>query len=355
MSTGVYRQGRRGFIKAIGGLGLALACRPAWVAAQPHGLIRKPIPSSGEQLPVIGMGTSRTFDVGDDAQARAALLPVLRAFFDQGGALIDSSPMYGSSEHLLGDMPQVTEGVDLQCPECMVSLLAEGETCPKCAAPIYAFEVPLKGMVYGCLSEDCGWSRWEHVDSAWDDQFVEVFEHVLALFAVHAAIGRHIRDAGFFVQVVADNLGHKGIHDLVIRHAGAGCIGDGHVALAPGPHQSGDAQQGFRVEGLGIQEQVVHPPVDRVGADRVGLPHRIVGRADPGDPHPSALVVGDVLDEGDERLRGQRAAFRQRPDQPAPAGVLGGAGGVRADLVVSVLEATEEGVGRDVSIDPELT
>ena len=112
MSTGVYRQGRRGFIKAIGGLGLALACRPAWVAAQPHGLIRKPIPSSGEQLPVIGMGTSRTFDVGDDAQARAALLPVLRAFFDQGGALIDSSPMYGSSEQVTGDLLRQIDNKD---------------------------------------------------------------------------------------------------------------------------------------------------------------------------------------------------------------------------------------------------
>jgi len=104
MSNRVYRQGRRGFIKGLGGLGLALTCRPAWVVAKPQELIRKPIPSSGEQLPVIGMGTSRTFDVGDDAQARAALLPVLQAFFDQGGALIDSSPMYGSSEQVTGDL-----------------------------------------------------------------------------------------------------------------------------------------------------------------------------------------------------------------------------------------------------------
>jgi aryl-alcohol dehydrogenase-like predicted oxidoreductase len=113
MSTGVYRQGRRGFIKAIGGLGLALACCPGWLAAQPHGLIRKPIPSSGEQLPVIGMGTSRTFDVGDDAQARAALLPVLQAFFDQGGALIDSSPMYGSSEQVTGDLLRQIDNKDV--------------------------------------------------------------------------------------------------------------------------------------------------------------------------------------------------------------------------------------------------
>ena len=112
MSKRVYRQGRRSFIKAIGALGMTLACRPAWVAAQPQGLIRKAIPSSGEQLPVIGMGTSRTFDVGDDAQARAALLPVLQAFFDQGGALIDSSPMYGSSEQVTGDLLRQIDNKD---------------------------------------------------------------------------------------------------------------------------------------------------------------------------------------------------------------------------------------------------
>jgi diketogulonate reductase-like aldo/keto reductase len=65
--------------------------------------IKKPIPVSGEELPVIGMGSSRTFDV-DDEQARLALLPVLQAFFDEGGALIDSSPMYGHAEEVLGDL-----------------------------------------------------------------------------------------------------------------------------------------------------------------------------------------------------------------------------------------------------------
>jgi diketogulonate reductase-like aldo/keto reductase len=65
--------------------------------------IRKPIPVSGEALPVIGMGSSRTFDV-DDEQARLALLPVLQAFFDEGGALIDTSPMYGHAEEALGDL-----------------------------------------------------------------------------------------------------------------------------------------------------------------------------------------------------------------------------------------------------------
>lgn len=104
MSERCGRMGRRGFLKGCCGLALALGGWPRWLAAGARQPLTKPIPASGEQLAVIGMGTSRTFDVGDDPQARAALLPVLRAFFDNGGALIDSSPMYGSSEQVTGDL-----------------------------------------------------------------------------------------------------------------------------------------------------------------------------------------------------------------------------------------------------------
>ncbi len=53
-------------------------------------------------LPPIGMGTWLTFDVGDDPAARAGRVDVLRAFFEEGGKMVDSSPMYGSSEAVLG-------------------------------------------------------------------------------------------------------------------------------------------------------------------------------------------------------------------------------------------------------------
>jgi len=88
--------------------------------------------------------------------------------------LIHLNPMYGSSEHRLGDMPPLEEGVELLCPDCSTSLIAEGETCPKCGSPIYTFEVPLKGLVQGCLREGCGWHRWESVDSTWNDEYVEI-------------------------------------------------------------------------------------------------------------------------------------------------------------------------------------
>lgn len=62
------------------------------------------IPSSGEALPVVGLGTWQTFDVGVDAAARGPLKEVLQALFAAGGRLVDSSPMYGSSESVVGEL-----------------------------------------------------------------------------------------------------------------------------------------------------------------------------------------------------------------------------------------------------------
>jgi diketogulonate reductase-like aldo/keto reductase len=88
---------------ALAGLGIG----PVRAQGAPM-VIEKRIPKSGESLPVIGMGTWITFDAGDDAGARARLRPVLQAFFDGGGMLIDSSPMYASAEEVLGALlPQV--------------------------------------------------------------------------------------------------------------------------------------------------------------------------------------------------------------------------------------------------------
>src|SRR5258708_22501140 len=65
-------------------------------------LIPRPVPSTGEPLPVIGIGTWQTFDVGAGAAERAPLREVLKAFAAGGGRVVDSSPMYGSSESVAG-------------------------------------------------------------------------------------------------------------------------------------------------------------------------------------------------------------------------------------------------------------
>lgn len=64
--------------------------------------LTKPIPASGAQLPVIGMGSWLTFDCADDPHALRIRVEVLREFFARGGALIDSSPMYGTSQQAIG-------------------------------------------------------------------------------------------------------------------------------------------------------------------------------------------------------------------------------------------------------------
>src|SRR5690606_9983351 len=62
------------------------------------------IPSTGQQLPVIGMGSSGSFEVGADAAARNPLKEVLRRFFAAGATLIDTAPSYGSAEAVIGDL-----------------------------------------------------------------------------------------------------------------------------------------------------------------------------------------------------------------------------------------------------------
>ena len=66
------------------------------------GVTTRRIPSSGEELPVVGLGSWITFNVGNDHAARESSTEVVRAFFAAGGRLIDSSPMYGSSQPTIG-------------------------------------------------------------------------------------------------------------------------------------------------------------------------------------------------------------------------------------------------------------
>lgn len=96
---------RRRFMEVMA----ALSASPMVSRAQGSGPLTKAIPSSAERIPIIGMGTWQTFDVGRSADGRARLRPVLQEFFDRGGRLIDSSPMYGSSEPVLGALlPQIS-------------------------------------------------------------------------------------------------------------------------------------------------------------------------------------------------------------------------------------------------------
>jgi diketogulonate reductase-like aldo/keto reductase len=93
---------RRGLLGGLAATGAAAALGPSAALGQAHTIITRPIPSSGEAMPVIGLGSWITFNVGDDVVARDGCAEVMRAFFDGGGRMIDSSPMYGSSQKVIG-------------------------------------------------------------------------------------------------------------------------------------------------------------------------------------------------------------------------------------------------------------
>lgn len=92
---------RRTFI-ALASMASLAPWLPAWAKGD-QTKINKPIPSSGEDIPAIGMGTWITFNVGSGAQLRAARTKVLKTFFELGGGMIDSSPMYGSAQAVVGE------------------------------------------------------------------------------------------------------------------------------------------------------------------------------------------------------------------------------------------------------------
>jgi len=77
---------------------------PSFADAAAFTVPKRPIPRTGELLPVVGLGTYQSFDVGNGVGERESLKEVLRLFVQHGGALVDSSPMYGSSESVVGDL-----------------------------------------------------------------------------------------------------------------------------------------------------------------------------------------------------------------------------------------------------------
>lgn len=97
---------RRQFMGMAGMLTAGLVL-PSGVFASSEQIL-KTIPKTGEKLPAIGMGTSRTFDASGNTELLARLQQVTRTFFAMGGGMIDSSPMYGSAQEVIGQLlPEV--------------------------------------------------------------------------------------------------------------------------------------------------------------------------------------------------------------------------------------------------------
>lgn len=91
---------RRDILAAAG----ALALTPATGIAAQHRMRARPIPASGEQLPVIGLGTYDVFDVASTAETIATRKEIVDILVGEGGSVIDTSPMYNRSEEVIGDV-----------------------------------------------------------------------------------------------------------------------------------------------------------------------------------------------------------------------------------------------------------
>ncbi len=89
-------------LRLLGGVSVALSFGSA--SGQSPKIMTRKIPSSGEDLPAVGLGTWQVFDAGNSTAARAPLREVISEFVKAGGKLIDSSPMYGSAESVAGDL-----------------------------------------------------------------------------------------------------------------------------------------------------------------------------------------------------------------------------------------------------------
>jgi diketogulonate reductase-like aldo/keto reductase len=93
---------RRDCIYQLNGWALMALGKPRIPANE--AVMKRIIPSSGEKLPVVGLGTWQTFDVSESGAEREPLKEVLKTLIMKGGTVIDSSPMYGRSEEVVGDL-----------------------------------------------------------------------------------------------------------------------------------------------------------------------------------------------------------------------------------------------------------
>lgn len=108
MIQSIAGRSRRTVLRGIVGTGAWLAIgRPLAQQAGPNSqAIRRAIPSSGEKIPVIGLGTYQAFDVGASSPERTPLREALKTFVAGSGSLVDSSPMYGRAEGVVGDLAE---------------------------------------------------------------------------------------------------------------------------------------------------------------------------------------------------------------------------------------------------------
>src|SRR3989304_1633349 len=102
--SSIMNMRRRTGTKAGLGLGASLLLRPRDIFAQAQPLIQKKIPSTGESIPIIGLGTARRYEEIKTGAEKVPLRETIRRFRELGGKVIDTSPSYGTAEVVVGEL-----------------------------------------------------------------------------------------------------------------------------------------------------------------------------------------------------------------------------------------------------------
>ncbi len=98
----------------------------------------------------------------------------VKAISNGNEGFINLDPVYGKCRHQYGIELDVKRDIEIMCPQCSQSLIAEGKKCPKCGAPIYNFEVPSQGIFEGCTRKYCDWQKWDAVDVGGQREYIEI-------------------------------------------------------------------------------------------------------------------------------------------------------------------------------------
>jgi len=130
---------RRQLLRQATAAGLALALRPDGVPAQsPANLIHRRIPSTGEALPIVGLGSSATFSDVADSDDPAAIRDVLTALVSNGGRVFDTAPVYGASEYVAGNVAQQAGLYDRLFWATKINVRRQGSTLEAARAQVEA-------------------------------------------------------------------------------------------------------------------------------------------------------------------------------------------------------------------------
>ncbi|HET9298146.1 MAG TPA: aldo/keto reductase, partial [Candidatus Binatia bacterium] len=117
---------RRDFLKSGIAAGAALALPAKGLFGQSTALLQKKIPSSGESIPVVGIGTARRYEEIQTAAEKAPLKETIQRFNELGGKVIDSSPSYGTAEAVVGELVDQLKARDSLFLATKVSLRDSG-------------------------------------------------------------------------------------------------------------------------------------------------------------------------------------------------------------------------------------